>query len=180
MNLKKEMLQSVNNEAEEILNMDESEAEARTLGYVNDDQKCNDVLYWCAMIDRDEAEIIKYRNDEMERIKRFTDAKLKTLNRKRSFFKTALEQYFNTCKGKSLSLSNGKIGKRKQRDKVEVIDEVKFFEWHQENANGEMVKVVEKPIKSGVMNYLKETGECPPGIEYVEGKPQFYVRAEEL
>ena len=79
-----------------------------------------------------------------------------------------------------MSLSNGKIGKRKQRDKVEVIDEVKFFEWHQENANGEMVKVVEKPIKSGVMNYLKETGECPPGIEYIEGKPQLYVRAEEL
>ena len=180
MNLKKEMLQSVNNEAEEILNMDESEAEARTLGFINDNQKANDVLYWVGSMDREEQELLEYQKQEIERIKRFTSLKVKSLHKKRSFFETALEGYFSTCKGKSLSLSNGKIGKRKQRDKVEVIDEVKFFEWHQENANGEMVKVVEKPIKSGVMNYLKETGECPPGIEYIEGKPQFYVRAEEL
>ena len=34
--LKKEMLQAVHREAEEIMNMENGEAEANTLGYIND------------------------------------------------------------------------------------------------------------------------------------------------
>ena len=181
MNLKKEMLQVVDTQATDILNIqDESEQEARTLGFCNENSKADHVLYWLSSIKREQDELEEYKKAEIERITRFVDVKKKTLENKKVFFEQTLESYFQTCKGKSLSLSNGKFGTRKQRAKVEIVDETMFFEWHKNNANGEMVKVIEKPIKSGVMDYVKTVGECPPGVEYIEGKPQFYVRPEEL
>ena len=183
MNLKKEMLQSINNEAEEILTLDESEAEARTLGFVNDNIKANDVLYWVSAIDRDEQEILNYQRQEIDRIKRFTDNKLKSLHKRREFFKTTLESYFSTCKGKSLSLQNGKIGTRKQPDRVVVQDEDALYKWWMEHtivANNKMMKIVHKPVLKEIKSYIQDIGECPEGVEYKEGKTQFYVRPEEL
>ena len=182
MNLKKEMLQSVSRDADSILQLEGAEAEARTLGFINHDQKANDVLYWMGAIDRDEAELLEYQKSEIDRINRFTDAKLKTLHTRRDFFKSALESYFRTCKGKTLSLSNGKIGKRKQPDRVVVDNEEDFTKWWLDSPStaNELVKTIHKPVLKEIKAYIQDSGECPDGGEYIEGKPQFYVRAEEL
>ena len=181
MNLKKEMLQSINNEAEEILTLDESEAEARTLGFVNDNIKANDVLYWVSAIDRDEQEILNYQRQEIDRIKRFTDNKLKSLHKRREFFKTTLESYFSTCKGKSLSLQNGKIGTRKQPDRVIVENEEELYKWWLESGEhtNELMKTFHKPVLKEIKSYIQDVGECPEGVSYLEGKPKFYVKPNE-
>ena len=181
--LKKEMLQSIHREAEEIMNMENGEAEAKTLGFINDDSKCNDVLTWYGLIDQEEKELLDYKKKECERIERFTDAKLKNLTNRRNFFNIALESYFSTCKGKSLSLQNGKIGTRKQPDRVVVQDEDALYKWWMEHtivANNKMMKIVHKPVLKEIKSYIQDIGECPEGVEYKEGKTQFYVRPEEL
>jgi len=179
--LKKEMLQSIKVEAEEIISIEnDSEQEGRTLSFINDEQKCNDVLFWYGTLNQKEAEIIEYRNNEIERIKRFTDTKIKNLTNTRNFYKTALEGYFLTCKGKSLSLSNGKIGSRKSPDKVVVENVGDFTKWWMDiPAAGDLMKIVHKPVLKEIKSYIQNTSEVPPGTEYVEGKPNFYVKPSE-
>ena len=178
--LKKEMLQSIHREAEEIMNMENGEAEAKTLGFINDDSKCNDVLTWYGLIDQEEKELLDYKKKECERIERFTDAKLKSLTNRRNFFNIALESYFSTCKGKSLSLQNGKIGKRKSPDRVIVDNEEEFTKWWMDiPAAGDLMKIVHKPVLKEIKSYIQDVGECPDGVEYLEGKSKFYVKPNE-
>ena len=181
MNLKKEMLQIVDTEATDILDIqDESEQEAKKLGFCNDNQKADDILYWLGSIKSEENELNDYMDQEIERIKRFTESKLKSLHRKRSFFEATLESYFSTCKGSTLRLSNGRFGRRKQQDKVIVEDEPKFLKWVQESNLNYLTKVSYKPILKEVKDYVKESAELPDGLHFIEGKPKFYVRPEEL
>ena len=179
--LKKEMLQAVHQEAEEIMNMENGEAEAKTLGYINDNSKCNDVLCWYGLINDEEQELLEYRDNEVERINRFTDAKLKSLTNRRNFFKTALEGYFQTCKGKSLSLLSGKIGTRKQPDRVIVENEEEFTKWWMDSPEfaNELMKTVHKPVLKEIKSYIQDVGECPDGVSYLEGKSKFYVKPSE-
>ena len=176
--LKKEMLQSIHREAEEIMNMENGEAEAKTLGFINDDSKCNDVLTWYGLIDQEEKELLDYKKKECERIERFTDAKLKSLTNRRNFFNIALESYFSTCKGKSLSLQNGKIGKRKSPDRVIVENEEELYKWWLESGEhtNELMKTFHKPVLKEIKSYIQDVGECPEGVSYLEGKPKFYVK----
>ena len=178
--LKKEMLQSIHREAEEIMNMENGEAEAKTLGFINDDSKCNDVLTWYGLIDQEEKELLDYKKKECERIERFTDAKLKSLTNRRNFFNIALESYFSTCKGKSLSLQSGKIGCRKSPDRVIVENEEEFTKWWMDIPSaGDLMKIVHKPVLKEIKSYIQNTSEVPPGTDYVEGKSKFYVKPNE-
>ena len=178
--LKKEMLQAVHQEAESIMNMENGEAEAKTLGFINDDSKCNDVLTWYGLIDQEEKELLDYKKKECERIERFTDAKLKSLTNRRNFFNIALESYLSTCKGKSLSLQSGKIGTRKQPSRVIVENEEEFTKWWMDIPSaGDLMKIVHKPVLKEIKSYIQNTSEVPPGTDYVEGKSKFYVKPNE-
>ena len=178
--LKKEMLQAVHQEAESIMNMENGEAEAKTLGFINDDSKCNDVLTWYGLIDQEEKELLDYKKKECERIERFTDAKLKSLTNRRNFFNIALESYFSTCKGKSLSLQSGKIGCRKSPDRVIVENEEEFVKWWMDIPSaGDLMKIVHKPVLKEIKSYIQDVGECPEGVSYLEGKSKFYVKPSE-
>ena len=79
-------------------------------------------------------------------------------------------------------LSNGKIGKRKQPDRVVVDNEEDFTKWWLDSPStaNELVKTIHKPVLKEIKAYIQDSGECPDGCEYIEGKPQFYVRPEEL
>ena len=180
MNLKNEMLKVVDTEATDILNIEsESEKEAKKLGFCNDDQKADDILYWLGSIKREEDELTDYMEREIDRIKRFTESKLKSLHRKRSFFEATLESYFSTCKGKSLKLSNGSFGHRKQQDKVIVEDEPKFLKWVQGSNLNHLTKVTYKPVLKEIKEYVKSSAELPDGLHFIEGKPKFYAKANE-
>ena len=178
--LKKEMLQAVHQEAESIMNMENGEAEAKTLGFINSNSKCNDVLTWYGLINDEEQELLDYKKKECERIERFTDAKLKSLTNRRNFFNIALESYFSTCKGKSLSLQSGKIGCRKSPDRVIVENEEEFVKWWMDIPSaGDLMKIVHKPVLKEIKSYIQNTSEVPPGTDYVEGKSKFYVKPNE-
>ena len=178
--LKKEMLQAVHQEAESIMNMENGEAEAKTLGFINDDSKCNDVLTWYGLINEEEQELLEYKKKECERIQRFTDAKQKSLTNRRNFFDIALESYFSTCKGKSLSLQSGKIGTRKQPSRVIVENEEEFTKWWMDIPSaGDLMKIVHKPVLKEIKSYIQDVGECPEGVSYLEGKSKFYVKPNE-
>ena len=178
--LKKEMLQAVHQEAEEIMNSENGEAEAKTLGFINDNSKCNDVLVWYGLIDQEEKELLDYKKKECERIERFTDAKLKSLTNRRNFFNIALESYFSTCKGKSLSLQSGKIGTRKSPDRVIVENEEEFTKWWMDIPSaGDLMKIVHKPVLKEIKSYIQDVGKCPEGVSYLEGKSKFYVKPNE-
>ena len=179
--LKKEMLQAVHQEAESIMNMENGEAEAKTLGFINSNSKCNDVLTWYGLINDEEQEILDYKKKECERIERFTDAKLKNLTNRRNFFFIALKSYLQTCKGKSLSLQNGKIGKRKSPDRVIVENEEELYKWWLESGEhtNELMKTFHKPVLKEIKSYIQNTSEVPPGTDYVEGKSKFYVKPNE-
>ena len=179
--LKKEMLQAVHQEAESIMNMENGEAESITLGFINDDSKCNDVLTWYGLINEEEQELLDYKKKECERIERFTAAKLKSLTNRRNFFDIALESYFSTCKGKSLSLQSGKIGTRKSPDRVIVENEEEFTKWWMDSPEfaNELMKTVHKPVLKEIKSYIQDVGECPEGVSYLEGKSKFYVKPNE-
>jgi phage host-nuclease inhibitor protein Gam len=75
-------------------------------------------------------------------------------------------------KKKSVDLLTGRAGYRTSPDKVEIVDGEAAAEWAAFNcpeALGTSIKRT-SPIK----DYIKATGEIPPGIRYVEKQETFY------
>lgn len=59
------------------------------------------------------------------------------------------------------------------RESLRVTDEARFLEWVKDNRPDqvETVERVHKAYRTHVLDDVKQTGELPPGVEYVLGDP---------
>ena len=177
MNLKADMLSDINQEiVESVEFLEEAEKESAALSFVNDDNKADSVLYWHGSVEAEIEAILTFKRREIERVTHYANTKIKALEKRLEFMSAALKSYNAVSNGKSVSLTNGKFGTRKTPDKVDILDGDEFLGWHKDNANGEMVKIIHQPVKKGIKEHIQTTGECPPGVEYIEGERKFYVK----
>ena len=182
--LNDELLQEIDTEVESnILESDAEELEQKQLSFINDESKANDVLYWYQRVLYEINDIRDWQREEGQRIDLFVELKIEKMEKKVDFYEKALESFLMADGAKSKSLLNGKIGTRKTPDKVSVTDTEKFINWYHTNNTGthKLIKeeVVRKPVIKEIKKYIKESGDCPPDIEFINGELKFYIKTYE-
>lgn len=85
------------------------------------------------------------------------------------------------CDGakKSIDTLYGRAGFRKSQGKVEVVDDMAFIDWlHEQDIQikERMTECIRTIVakKSPIGDYIRDTGEVPPGIRYTEPGVNFY------
>jgi len=107
---------------------------------------------------------------ELKQLKSWKKDRLSTLEEKYGFYKSSLEAWLKNNNKKKADLPHGKVYFRKQRHKVEILDEKKVIE------NDEFVRVKKKPDKRAMLRAFKDHGLIPDGTDIGRPNPKFYVK----
>ncbi len=75
---------------------------------------------------------------------------------------------------KTIKLPAGELQARKGPDSVEITDLGRFLDAQADGSP--LVRVKREPDKPAVLRHVKDTGELPEGVTYVEGEVAFKVR----
>ena len=116
-----------------------------------------------------------------ERIKAWAAAEMKAARREEEFFLRRfgpeLEAWVaeNLHGRKTLHLPDGTLGYRRKGLLLNIEDKEAVLEWCRRNLP-EAVRVKEDVLKTPLNEWVKETGEVPPGCEIEPGGDEFYVR----
>ncbi len=152
---------------------------------VKDMNSANWVLRQIAEAQKRIDELTSLANDEIERIQKRLEQITKPLKRKAEFFSSAynsqLEEFtrreLEGSKSKSLNLIHGKIGFRKNPDKVVLdVDEDEVIQELKRKGKLYCIRTVES-IKHN--EFAKTIPELAPGFAHIEpGEVKFYIKAE--
>ena len=92
-----------------------------------------------------------------------------------NFLTNQMENYLRGNNLKSLSLPSGRIGFRKQQDKVEIVNPDLFYS----KASSEVLRHIPEsyePDMVKIKSQLKENGVIPDGVEVTHQQPKFYYK----
>ena len=130
------------------------------------------------VIKKMESEIDKIKSASLKLIEEIESWEQKKINQKLSqieFLSGNMEKYLKVRDLKSMSLPNGSIGLRKLQPKIEITDEVMFYE------SADPVLLKHKPESyepdlRKIKEYIKSTGVLPVGVEMTNQNPKFYYK----
>ena len=77
-------------------------------------------------------------------------------------------------KERSITLLEGRIGFRRVRSSLEIIDKDTLLEWAKAQLP-EAIVITESVAKEPVKSHIEATGEVVPGAEYIQGEDHFYM-----
>jgi hypothetical protein len=80
---------------------------------------------------------------------------------------------------RSVSLPAGVVGFRKVTNRLSIIDEKRLLFWCRQHLPS-AIRTIESVPKTPLMDYLKATGECPPGTQLHGGDERFHITAKNL
>jgi phage host-nuclease inhibitor protein Gam len=81
-----------------------------------------------------------------------------------------------TGKSRTVKLLYATLSFRKNPDSLNVLDDDAAIEWSRQNAPAAIkTSILKTPLKK----YVQDTGEIPPGCEYVVGEDTFAIKTEE-
>jgi hypothetical protein len=80
---------------------------------------------------------------------------------------------------RSVSLPAGVIGFRTAPDRLSINVEKRLLVWCRQHLPS-AICIIESVTKTPLMDYLKATGECPPGTELQGGEDRFHITSKNL
>lgn len=123
----------------------------------------------------------------IEEISKRTDKLNERAMRDISFFETHLSvwaeehraELLGSGKAKFRDLPSGRIGWRKQAERVKVSDPKAVLEWARVMpVELELIRFKEEPAMDAISDHFKKTGELPPGCEHIPPSEKFYAQPE--
>lgn len=186
----------------------EMDAPERKGFIINSDAEAIKVLARVARWEREADRIRQIVADELDRIKTFAAANLGTKDEPRgaarevAFYQGVLTDYYRRLEDKdpetpqTHKLPGGWIGRRKNPDSVEVVDEAKFIRWAVANDRGDLLqpfKVADKttlrenltpqadPTKAthgDTLHFVDADGTVIPGVMYRVGDDRYEAKAK--
>jgi hypothetical protein len=109
---------------------------------------------------------------EREIIKNWALERNTMLNARIEWFSKKLELFLKEENLKTLDLPNGIIRMRKQPEKVNIVDEEKFFK----KATSALLNIIPESAKPDLLKikaWIKRTGRIPDGVEVISGDEKF-------
>lgn len=78
---------------------------------------------------------------------------------------------------RSVSLPAGVIGFRTASNRLSINDEKRLLVWCRQHLPSALC-IIESVTKTPLMDYLKASGECPPGTQLLGGEERFHITAK--
>ena len=145
-----------------------------------------------AEYDKEMAEIDAHADAEIEKIEAWRERRKKEPQRLRRWQELSIKawsrRWFENNSGSTLDLINGLVRKTKGRECVKINSEIILDEWTNSLHDGQELDerhrnmiwtYTKKPSKSGIKNFIRETGEIPTGAELVNSDDSFTITLTE-
>ena len=123
-----------------------------------------------------------YAQKLIDKITKWRDIKIETLQSRMNFFKTPMEGYLRNLyeqtqgKTKSVSVPSGRIQLRMAADKFNFRNDELTLVWARQQDPLRFVRTREELNKKEIVSHCKYTGKVPPGIEIVKAEnPDFII-----
>ncbi len=118
-----------------------------------------------------------------KRVKLWADVEVKRAQNEEQFF---IQRYgrqleawarneLTAARRKCVKLPAGTVGYRTEPPKLDVMDEEKLIAWCRKTLP-DALRVETHVLKSLVKEHVKETGECPDGVDIGGGQQRFYIK----
>ncbi|MBC8256150.1 MAG: host-nuclease inhibitor Gam family protein [Candidatus Marinimicrobia bacterium] len=122
-----------------------------------------------AELDSQIDEINKSAQTQLERIGLWQESRTTSIEKQKDYYLPFLKAYMVNSGKKTEKLVNGTLSLRKQQPKIEILDEGLLFE------SGEFIrtKTSSSIDKAEIRNHIKQTGEIPDGVEFIERDDKF-------
>jgi phage host-nuclease inhibitor protein Gam len=136
------------------------------------------------LVNRKIEDFETYAQKLIDKITKWRDNRIETLQARIDFFKIPMEGYLRGLyeqtqgKKKSVSVPSGRIELRMPADKFNFQDEDAILSWIKETQvnPADFIRVKEELNKKQIVSHCKTTGEVPPGVEIVKAeRPNFVI-----
>jgi hypothetical protein len=135
--------------------------------------RADQLLMAVSTLDTQMAEVNELADDEIQLIEAYRSKELARLDKKRSWLLWNLEQFMRSTSEKTIRLPHGTLKIRKGRDRVAIVAMEKFL------AVANKLKLLRKvpeeynPDNAAILAHVKNTGEIPPGVEFIPAGSKF-------
>lgn len=121
------------------------------------------------------AEVERLYDVERERLDRWIEAERARIGADAERFHLALTSWhrrrlMEDGNAKTIRLPAATLKARQLPDRVKVSEPEVFLEWAEENMHRDMIRVKKAPAITPLGEYIRSTGEVPPGVEMVPGE----------
>ena len=122
-----------------------------------------------ADLDQQISDINGSAQTQLERIGLWQESRTVSIEKQKDYYLPFLKAYMERLGKKTEKLVNGTLSLRKQPPLIEIIDEQLLLN------SGEFVRIktTSSIDKAGIRTYIKETGEIPEGVDYLEQENKF-------
>jgi len=124
-------------------------------------------------LDSDTAEIESTAEAEVNLIESWKRDECSRIEKKRTYLCWQLEQYIKSTDQKTITLAHGSIRLRLGRDKVEIVDIDQFMKAAKKYGLLRTYPEYQEPDLRAVAEYVKKSGEIPPGVELTPAITKF-------
>ncbi len=124
-------------------------------------------------IDSKMADVNKLADDEIQLIEQYRSNELARLEKQRSWLLFGLETFARSTGEKTLRLVHGVLRLRKGRDKVAIVSIETFLPAGLKLGLMRTIPETQTPDNSAILEYIKRTGEIPPGTEFIPAGTRF-------
>ena len=127
--------------------------------------------YWQMQIVRINA----HAAAELERLESWVNRERGILERKMAWHERGLVCFLKASGAKTIKLIGGTLKRIAGRESLEVQDEMAFLSWADATDADDLIRLKVEPDKKAIREYIKRTGEIPPGTDLKIGEDSFKV-----
>ena len=139
------------------------------------DKRLRSLRYWQRKLD----DVNAFAAEESYRIDAWQERQAQIIQKRIDWNKDALQFYMQGTGEKTVDLPNGTLKMRKGRERVEVVLEETFIDWADKTGmHDTLVRFQRSPDKKAIGQYIRDTGEEPPGVELRRADDSFSVETK--
>tara|TARA_R100000234_G_C4999885_1_gene179790 strand:+ start:2192 stop:2713 length:522 start_codon:yes stop_codon:yes gene_type:complete len=129
---------------------------------------------------KEKSSVESVASEEMGRIEVWRDRELRRVEKRIAWNENILREYLEARGKSTLSLPYGTLKARKGRERIDVPQEEVFLHWAEVSGRSDLVRKKEtvSPDKKKILEWVRETGEEPPGVELNKGADTFSVNTD--
>ncbi len=135
--------------------------------------KADQILATVAVVEKQMAEVNNLVEKETRLLEEFRSNELGRLDKTRSWLVFNLDGFMRSTGEKTVRLPHGLLKLRKGRDRVAVVALERFLEVGSSLGLVRAVPEQLAPDIPAIINYIKTSGEIPPGIEFLAADIKF-------
>ena len=140
--------------------------------------RADQLLMAISLLEEKAAEINTMVDAEAALFEEYRSVEISKLDKKMSWLAFQLEGFMKSTGEKTLALPHGELKMRKGRDKIEILDMVKFLPIAQAKGLLRAIPESYEPDMRTLLEYAKYSGVTPPGCSLIPASTKFTYKTK--